>query len=247
MATYTTFLLALAALVAGSQAAVPACTAGSAAPIHCWMGFTFTNVPNLASSTGTCFCWNNSNGKSLGRFTLSSSTGCNQNACLLNGFTTTAGLASTSAYFANNSAILANCVADNALANDWWQCNNLTSVLFPAGTNCLVWGYVCKGQKVPWSNGDGTSTLDYDCPPSFAGATYTSYEVVGTRFNPTNGLAACTAQLANYSDTHSFGPGTTCNSDNCNTAAILPRTSSGFFIKPAASLVVAAFIAAVII
>jgi hypothetical protein len=232
-------LLSLTALVARSLATgVPACTAGSAAPVRCLVGYTYTNVPNMGSSSGTCFC-NDANFSvaSKGQFVAPSSAACTTTACISSGFTL-----STQAAFYNNSAILASWAAGDAYYNNTSRLNNVTSMLFPAGTNCLVSTSVCKGVQVPTSVGNGSSVSMFDCPTSFAGATFTGYEVVGTFANPKNGLAACQAQLANYSATFTWSTGATCNTDNCNTAAILP-SSSGSFIKPAAGLVAAAVVA----
>lgn len=220
-------LLSLAALAVGSQAAVPACTAGAAAPIHCLQGYTYTNVPQ---SGGTCFCVDGSL-TTVGQLAASSSAMCTQTACVSNGFTST-----TSANFLNNTAILAAWAPSG--------CNNLTSVLFPAGANCLVDTFVCKGVKMSWSSlaGDGTTVMVYDCPPSFAGATYTGFDIVGTVANPTIGLASCNARLANFSASYAILSGKTCSTDSCNTAALLVASSSTI-IKPAAGLFLAGILA----
>ena len=161
--------------------------------------------------------------------------------CVSNGFTTTG---PSGTYFANNSAILAG-LSTYDPSGGFWQYNNFTSVTFPVGTNCMAYFFVCKGVKVPWSNGDLTNTSDYDCEPSFAGATLMTSYVVGTVASPTLGLAACTAKLANYSASYTFMNGATCNTNLCNTAALLtppppsppppkppPTSSAASFCKP---------------
>ena len=220
-------LLTLAALAVGSQAAVPACTAGAAAPIHCWNGYTYTNVPQ---SGGNCYCYANS--VTVGQYAASSSAGCTQTACVSNGFSSAA-----TASFVNNTAILAAWAPFGA--------NNLTTVLFPAGANCMAYTFVCKGVKVPWNSpaGDGSIVPDYDCPPSFTGATYTGFDIVGTVANPTIGLANCAARLANFSSSYIILSGKTCSTDNCNTATLLASSSTTSFVKPAAGLFLASILA----